>query len=134
MALTAGPSAWPRRSGRFGDVQALFQTLHPANLTNTNGNSRGDVMPIRAPIWTVIPPTFSLQDDGLSVRMSDNGVPFDPLAAPPPDTSTNLEDRPIGGLGLELIRTLPDEIDYARQEGRNVVTAVFYLSPTEAVS
>ena len=77
---------------------------------------------------------FSVREDALHVRVSDNGVPFDPLAAAPPDTSASLEDRQIGGFGLELVRSLPDEVAYARKDGRNILTAVFYLSRAEAVS
>jgi phosphoserine phosphatase RsbU/P len=58
----------------------------------------------------------------LVLTVSDDGVPFDPLAAPPPDTSLPLERRAIGGLGIHLVRQLVDEVTYGRRGDRNVLT------------
>jgi serine/threonine-protein kinase RsbW len=59
--------------------------------------------------------------DRVEVEVEDDGRPFDPLQVPPPDLSLPLERRPIGGLGIHLIRNLMDEMSYARQTGRNVL-------------
>jgi serine/threonine-protein kinase RsbW len=55
------------------------------------------------------------------VEVEDDGRPFDPLLVPPPDLTLPLERRPIGGLGIHLIRSLMDEVAYARHDGRNVL-------------
>ncbi len=68
--------------------------------------------------------------EGVSVEVEDDGKPFDPLQAPPPDLSLPLERRPIGGLGIHLIRNLMDEVSYARVGGRNVLKMVKRLSST----
>ena len=53
----------------------------------------------------------------------DQGAPFDPLAEERPDTtSLPTRERPMGGLGLYLVRSLVDEITYARRDGQNVLT------------
>ena len=46
----------------------------------------------------------------------------DPTAAPPPDLDAELEDRPIGGLGVHLARSVVDEMRYERAGGINRVT------------
>jgi serine/threonine-protein kinase RsbW len=51
--------------------------------------------------------------------VSDDGPEFDPLAAEAPDTTLAVEDRPIGGLGIELVKRLMDEVRYERSGGRN---------------
>lgn len=55
----------------------------------------------------------------LSVR--DDGRAFDPLLAPEPDLSAEIEDRQVGGLGIHFVRTLADELSYARERGWNVL-------------
>ena len=60
----------------------------------------------------------------LVLSVSDDGVPFDPLAVASPDTSQPLEDRSIGGLGIHLVRHLVDDVTYERRGERNVLTVV----------
>jgi sigma-B regulation protein RsbU (phosphoserine phosphatase) len=60
----------------------------------------------------------------LGVTVSDDGVAFNPLAVPPPDTTLPLEKRELGGLGIHLVRSLTDEATYSRHGGRNVITLV----------
>jgi len=49
------------------------------------------------------------------LTISDLAPPFDPLAqAPEPDLSLALDERPIGGLGMHLVRQMADEVSYAR--------------------
>ncbi len=62
-----------------------------------------------------------LRPDRLSVTLTDDGPPFDPFAMAPPPTALAVEDRPIGGLGIHLVRQLMDEVGYQRRGDRNVV-------------
>jgi anti-sigma regulatory factor (Ser/Thr protein kinase) len=61
-------------------------------------------------------------DDQLTVEVEDDGVAFDPFDRPAPDTELPLEERPIGGLGIEIVRQLMDEARYERLGERNLVT------------
>ncbi len=61
----------------------------------------------------------------LCVEVADSGRPFDPLEADPPDLSRGLSDRPIGGLGVFLIRALVDSIAYRNEDGRNILSFRF---------
>jgi len=54
--------------------------------------------------------------------LTDTGVPFDPTAKEDADTTLGIEDRPIGGLGIFLVRQLMDVVDYQRVDGQNVLT------------
>ena len=56
------------------------------------------------------------------VTIIDAGPTFDPTAAAAPDVGAPLEARPIGGLGLHLVRQSVDALRYARVAGHNVVT------------
>ena len=56
------------------------------------------------------------------VEVADDGVAFDPLQAPPPDLTSAIEDRKIGGLGIHFVRTMMDGAAYRRENGRNHLT------------
>ncbi len=50
----------------------------------------------------------------LALELADQGAPFDPLSKEDPDLTLRLECRPIGGLGLFLVRSLTSELVYRR--------------------
>lgn len=58
----------------------------------------------------------------LRFTLADRGRVFDPTAAPKANISASVEDRPIGGLGIHLVRTIMDRVTYRRAEGKNVLT------------
>ena len=63
----------------------------------------------------------------LQFTLSDRGKAFDPTAAPAADLTARLEDRPVGGLGIHLVRSIMDSIRYQRLDGMNVLTMIIYL-------
>ena len=63
--------------------------------------------------------TVAVDEGALRVEVTDTGKPFNPLAAQPPRTAGRLSDRPIGGLGIHLVKNLMDRIEYRRTNGRN---------------
>lgn len=58
----------------------------------------------------------------LTLQCIDNGVPFDPTQAPPPDLDLDLDDRMPGGLGLFMVREMTDTMEYARTGEENRLT------------
>jgi serine/threonine-protein kinase RsbW len=63
----------------------------------------------------------------LEARVADEAAPFNPLLLPPPDTTTPLELRQPGGLGIALVKALSDTVEYARANNRNQVTVSWRL-------
>lgn len=61
-------------------------------------------------------------DVRLKFIITDQGIPFDPTAAAEPDVNASLDDRPIGGLGIFLVRHLMDSVNYERVGGENILT------------
>jgi sigma-B regulation protein RsbU (phosphoserine phosphatase) len=61
-------------------------------------------------------------DKWLTFIISDNGIPFDPTTQEDADTTLSAEERPIGGLGIFLVRQLMDSINYQRENGKNILT------------
>lgn len=66
--------------------------------------------------------TILLDDHTLVTTIVDDGPPFDPLARPAPDVDLDIADRPIGGLGIHLVREMMDDVGYAYENGRNTLT------------
>ena len=66
--------------------------------------------------------TSQLNDSQLRIEIRDDGIPFDPLAHPEPDTSIPLEEKPIGGLGILMARKSMDDISYERRDSENILT------------
>lgn len=72
-------------------------------------------------------------DARLKFVITDNGVPFDPTTASEPDVTADLEERPIGGLGIFLVRQLMDSVNYERVNGENVLTLRKMLKPDSKI-
>lgn len=58
----------------------------------------------------------------LVLRLMDFGTPFDPTLQGDVDTTLSVEQRPIGGLGIFLIKKMMDDVTYVRQEEKNILT------------
>ncbi|MEM9618040.1 MAG: ATP-binding protein [Pseudomonadota bacterium] len=70
----------------------------------------------------VIELEIAVQDGALVLSISDDAVAFNPLEAPLPNVDAPLEDRNVGGLGVYLIRTTMDDVQYARKDNKNKLT------------
>ena len=69
------------------------------------------------------------EPDSLTMEIIDNGRAFDPLTeTPEPDLDSAVSDRPIGGLGVHLVKSFMDELLYRREDGRNHLKMVKRLS------
>jgi len=68
---------------------------------------------------TPIDVTFSLVEGTVSVEIVDSAEAFNPLCVPAPDTSSPLDQRQPGGLGIALVQGLIDDTRYERRNERN---------------
>ena len=62
--------------------------------------------------------------DRLIFTLTDNGIPFDPTQQAEADTTLSAEERPIGGLGIFLVRQIMDDVQYERMDGKNILTLI----------
>ena len=92
---------------RLAVEEAVVNVINYAYLPEITGNI--DVQAISDGQW-------------LKFVISDNGVAFDPTEKEKADTTLSAEDRPIGGMGILLVRELMDSINYERTDGKNVLT------------
>jgi sigma-B regulation protein RsbU (phosphoserine phosphatase) len=61
-------------------------------------------------------------DVRLKFTIIDSGAPFDPTVQSQVDTTLSAMERPIGGLGIHLVRQIMDSINYERMDNLNVLT------------
>lgn len=98
-----------------GSIRA-FQVVFDEMLTNAIDYSLAG---LPAPLLEV---RLQASAQALEATIIDNGPPFDPLKdAVPPDLELSVEDRPIGGLGIHLVKSLMDSAAYQRLDGRNLL-------------
>jgi anti-sigma regulatory factor (Ser/Thr protein kinase) len=64
----------------------------------------------------------SVENGVATIRLIDGGTPFNPLAKPDPDTLLSGEERDIGGLGIYMVKTMVDEVEYVYRDGYNQLT------------
>ena len=57
-----------------------------------------------------------------TIVITDEGTAFDPLAKEDPDISLDEKGRPIGGLGIFIVKNVMDEVTYQRVDNKNVLT------------
>jgi anti-sigma regulatory factor (Ser/Thr protein kinase) len=57
----------------------------------------------------------------IEVTVEDDARPFNPLEALAPDVEAPVAERPIGGLGIYLVRRVMDDLEYRREHGKNVL-------------
>ena len=67
---------------------------------------------------------FDEQTRDVTFRMTDKGVPFDPLKKPDPDITLSAEEREIGGLGIFITKKTMDAVTYAYENGENILTMI----------
>ncbi len=58
------------------------------------------------------------------IEIIDSGIPFDVTAIPDPDVNSSIQEREIGGLGIFFIKKVMDEVQYRRQNDRNILTLI----------
>lgn len=74
--------------------------------------------------------TYSVPAPGeLTVEVGDQGVEFDPLGVSPPDLTLDLAQRPVGGLGILLLKSFARSLTYRREQGWNRLTFGISANP-----
>jgi anti-sigma regulatory factor (Ser/Thr protein kinase) len=64
---------------------------------------------------------FTLLNNEVDMVISDDGREFDPLTAPEPDLTSDIDSRKIGGLGIFFVKKFMDEIKYSRENEKNIL-------------
>ena len=67
---------------------------------------------------------FDEERRAITFRMTDKGIPFDPLKKPDPDISLSADEREIGGLGIFITKKTMDSLTYTYENNENILTMI----------
>jgi len=99
------------------DVHALQLALEEV-VTNVINHGYADGQPHTLSV------ELATAERRVTVVVTDDAPSYDPLARADVDTTLPLKDRPIGGLGVHLVKKLMDSARHERRDGRNILTFV----------
>lgn len=127
--MDTGPvvARFPARMDRLGEVMAFAQTRADALDADEAARFRLALL-VEEAVTNVCRHAYANSEDGevelaiaprtdppgLELLVRDWGPPFDPLSQPPPDTTLPLDQRPLGGLGILMLRETASRIEYRR--------------------
>lgn len=98
---------------RFGELDLVIEEI----LMNISRYAYREGAP------GIVEISYSIPMPGeLALEVRDQGVEFDPLVACAPDLTLDLAQRPVGGLGIHLLRSFAKSLSYRREQGRNRLT------------
>lgn len=66
--------------------------------------------------------SITVDNNRLTIKITDGGIPFNPLGHQQPDVTLPAEERPVGGLGIFLMSQIMDEMHYDRNNNENILT------------
>ena len=66
--------------------------------------------------------SLTVREGIITAEVEDGGRAFNPLDAPVPDLTASLDERTLGGLGIHLVKSLMDRVEYRRDGEKNVLT------------
>ncbi len=136
VALDSAAHTWlfrvPRQRGAITDFCAMVEKRLPPGYASLD-TLRAFQVAFDELLTNVVAHTTEYPDEPIEVLLKREperilaviryrGVSFDPTQQPRPDTAAKLGDRPIGGLGVHLVRTLMDEFRHAYIAGFNELT------------
>ena len=72
--------------------------------------------------------SFDYNNGSVFITFTDEGIEFDPLKKEDPDITAPIRKRPIGGLGIFMVKKTMDSVDYKRIDGKNILTVSKHIN------
>jgi serine/threonine-protein kinase RsbW len=108
---------------QFGDLHEVpGRTLYAVNLALDEIVTNIVLHGFADPAGQEVEARIVVREGALTAEVEDGGRAFNPLDAPVPDLNAPLDERTIGGLGVHLVKSLMDRVEYRREGEKNVLT------------
>ena len=124
IRLEAFAEAFARDRGLADDERARLLVILEELFTNVVAHGC-EVGPAAGSVAVAL----GWRHGALTIDFVDDGPPFDPLVHSEPDLDAPPEQRPVGGLGIAIVRALADRANYRREGHRNHLYLVRRLAP-----
>jgi serine/threonine-protein kinase RsbW len=102
-------------------AELIYRIAFCAEELVTNVIVHGHEPTAHGSIWV----RLDVADGGATLTVEDHGQPFDPTTFPPPAKARSLEEAPVGGLGLHMVRQSSSGMQYRRLDGMNRLVVLF---------
>jgi len=109
-----------RQFGELHDVPS--RTLYAVNLALDELVTNVVLYGFEDPAGREVLINIATAGSELTASVADDGKEFNPLTVKTPDLNAGLAERDIGGLGIHLVRSLMDHVNYQREDAKNVLT------------
>ncbi len=96
-------------------AEEIFVNIASYSYPDSAGTARIILEPVREPA-------------GIRLIFVDQGIPYDPLKKPDPDITLSAAERPIGGLGIFLVKKNMDRVEYRYEDNSNILTLTKYFT------
>lgn len=117
--------AWLEQAALPSRVSYIAELTYEEIMTNIIKYGGGEIADVDASCEVEVTPGF------LHMVFNNTGYPFDPTTVKEPDLTLPVEERPIGGLGLHLLRKLCKKIVYRFDNGHNILKVWIDLQADE---
>jgi serine/threonine-protein kinase RsbW len=108
---------------QFGDLHEVpGRTLYAVNLALDELVTNIVLHGFDDPAGQEFEVRLTAKDGAITAEVEDGGRPFNPVDVPSPDLTAPLEKRTLGGLGIHLVKSLADHVEYRRNKDKNVLT------------
>ena len=108
---------------QFGDLHEVpGRTLYAVNLALDEVVTNIVLHGFDDPTGQEVEARLVAREGVITAEVEDAGRAFNPLDAPAPDLTAPLDERALGGLGIHLVKSLMDRVEYRREGSKNVLT------------
>jgi len=108
---------------QFGDLHEVpGRTLYAVNLALDEVVTNAIIHGFDDATGQFVEARLTVREGFITAEVEDGGRAFNPLDAPTPDLTAALDERELGGLGIHLVKSLMDRVEYRREGEKNVLT------------
>ena len=109
--------SWNLSSALTGKIEVCLEEVYVNIASYAYGNKLGTAKV-----------SVDKNDNEIILKFEDTGISYNPLQKDDPDITLSLEERPIGGLGIFMVKEMSNDIEYKREDNKNILILKFDIN------